>query len=154
MERRIPVKALATLILVALTSLLFIEQAVAERAVVLVVRADSEIDAIDILDVRKIYLGFSVRTSANEQVRAATNLVDNAIYEIFLQDVMAMSAPTYDRRLLTLTLQSGRRRPDVYRNSQELFDALITDPNLVSFMWQEEAEKSGQFKVLRVLWKE
>lgn len=137
-----------------LICLLFSEQAASDRAVVLVARADSEVDNIDLLDVRKLYLGFSVRTETNQPIRAATNRTSALIYEVFLQDVLAMSASRYDRRLLTLTLQSGRRRPLVIRNPTQLMEALSADPELVSFMWREEAEHSGQLKILRVLWEE
>jgi hypothetical protein len=130
------------------------EHAVADHELVLVVRADSDIEAIDLLDVRKVYLGFSVRTIKNAPIRAAANLTEKPIFEIFLQDVMAMSASTYDRRLLTLTLQSGYLRPAVFRNLTELVDALKQDPNTVSFMWKEDAEAAGELKVLRVLWRE
>jgi hypothetical protein len=130
------------------------EHAVADHELVLVVRADSDIEAIDLLDVRKVYLGFSVRTIKNAPIRAAANLTGKPIFEIFLQDVMAMSASTYDRRLLTLTLQSGYLRPAVFRNLAELVDALKQDPNTVSFMWKEDAEAAGELKVLRVLWRE
>jgi hypothetical protein len=128
--------------------------ATADHVVVLVTRSDSPIETVDPLDVRKLYLGFSVRTEENLSVRAATNQSENKLFEIFLQDVMAMSARSYDRRLLTLTLQSGRRRPDIYRNVGELTDALGSDPNLISFMWQEDFEKADNLKVLRVIWKE
>lgn len=128
--------------------------AAADHAVVLVARSDSPIETVDPLDVRKLYLGFSVRTEENLALRAATNQSENKLFEIFLQDVMAMSARSYDRRLLTLTLQSGRRRPDIYRNVGELTDALKSDASLISFMWQEDFEQAGNLKVLRVIWKE
>ena len=128
--------------------------AAADHAVVLVARSDSPIETVDPLDVRKLYLGFSVRAENDLSLRAATNQSENKLFEIFLQDVMAMSARSYDRRLLTLTLQSGRRRPDIYRNVAELIDALRGDPSLMSFMWQEDFEKAGDLKVLRVIWKE
>lgn len=121
---------------------------------VLVARADSPIASLDLLDVRKLYLGFSVRTESNQQIRAATNRTSPVIYEVFLQDVMAMSAGRYDRRLLTLTLQSGRPRPVVVQNTRELLEAVNSDPYLVSFMWKEEAEEAGNLKILRVLWAE
>jgi len=128
------------------------EPAFADHAVYLVARADCPVDSMDALDIRKIYLGFSVRTDANEALRAATNLSDEELYEIFLQDMMAMSERSYDRRLLTLTLQSGRRRPDIYTNSEELLRALEQDPTLITFMWKEDYEAAENLKVLRVIW--
>lgn len=146
-----PLAKIAPLLLLCL---LFGGAAQAERSVVLVVRADSPIEAIELLDVRKLYLGFSVRTGSNQPIRAATNRADPVVYEVFLQDVMAMSASRYDRRLLTLTLQSGRPRPLVVQNSRELLQALQADPHLVTFMWKDDAEKAGDLKILRVLWVE
>ena len=154
MEWCISVRLLPTLTLFVLSCLLGSEQAVADKAVVLVVNANSTIEEIDLLDVRKVYLGFSARTDENAPIRAATNRTGREIFEIFLQDVMAMSASTYDRRLLTLTLQSGRLRPEVFRNTQDLVESLIEDENLVSFMWMDEAEATDQLKILRVLWTE
>jgi hypothetical protein len=126
----------------------------ADHAVVLVARADSPIDTIYPLDIRKVYLGFSLRAYGNESIHAATNEADPALYDVFLQDVIAMSAKSYNRRLLTLTLQSGRRRPAVYHSISALMEALREDPNLITFMWQEDFEKAANLKILRVIWKE
>jgi hypothetical protein len=132
---------------------LFSGHAAADRTVVLVARADSTITSIDPLDLRKLYLGLPVRTADDVAIRAATNRSDTELYEIFLQVVMAMSARAYDHRLLTLTLQSGRRRPETYVNTKELLRAIEADAGLVTFMWLEDTGKSANLKVLRVLWK-
>lgn len=136
-----------------LSSALIPAIAAADHVAVLVVREDSPVASIDPLDIRKLYLGFSVRTVGSVPLRAATNRSGKALFDIFLQDVMAMSEKSYDRRLLTLTLQSGRRRPDVFTNIDELVGALQNDPNLVTFMWLEDFEKVRSLKVLRVIWK-
>jgi hypothetical protein len=128
--------------------------AVADRAVFLVARTDCPIDTMDLLDVRKMYLGFTVRADNNLALRAATNQSDKELFEIFMQDVMAMSARSYDRRLLTLTLQSGRRRPEVYMNVAELQDSLQHDPNLITFMWDDDFQATKNLKVLRVIWRD
>lgn len=132
---------------------LFPGHAAADHSVVLVARADSTITSVDPLDLRKLYLGLQVRTADDVAIRAATNRADTELYEIFLQVVMAMSARAYDHRLLTLTLQSGRRRPDTYVNTKELLQAIEADASLITFMWLEDTGKPGNLKVLRVLWK-
>jgi hypothetical protein len=132
---------------------LYAGPAVADHAVVLVARADAQIASIDPLDLRKLYLGLLVRTPDDVAIRAAINRSDAELYEIFLQVVMAMSSRAYDRRLLTLTLQAGRRRPDAYLNGRALVQAIKDDAHLVTFMWMEDTERAGDLKVLRVLWK-
>ena len=141
---------LAALIAIALQS----GYSRADHSVVLVAREDCAITAIDPLDLRKIYLGFPVRDKLNSPLRAATNQSQRELYEIFLQDVMAMSARAYDRRLLTLTLQSGRRRPEIYQHVPELIRAVESDPGLITFMWEEDFDKAKGLKILRVIWKE
>lgn len=141
-------------LITALFSTLTLTTADADHRVVLVTRADSPLDSIDTLDIRKIYLGFAVRTDSGVPVRGATNASDDKLFDIFLQDVMAMSASAYDRRLLTLTLQSGRRRPEVFTNVSELTKALNVDATLVTYMWEEDFRAADNLKVLRVLWKD
>jgi hypothetical protein len=153
MERRLSMTRWESVLVFALFCYVVSSRAVADHQVVLVVAANSTIESIDPLDIRKIYLGFQVRDGSNFSIHAATNLSGRTLYEIFLQDVMAMSAANYDRRLLTLTLQSGHRRPDVFKNIDELLSALRRDPNLVTFMWFEDYEKAKDLKVLRILWK-
>ena len=65
-----------------------------------------------------------------------------------------MSESTYERRVLSLTLQQGRTAPPLYRNTKMLLDAVATDPAAVSYAWAADVAKDPRIKVLRVLWHE
>jgi hypothetical protein len=124
----------------------------ADHSMVLVTSSDSPVDSVSPLDIRKLYLGFVVRDRQGNPIRPMTNASDSRLWEIFLQDVMGMSARSYDRRLLTLTLQSGRPRPDVYGSLQSILDSVEQDDNAVAIVWEEDIAKRPGLKVIRVLW--
>jgi hypothetical protein len=126
----------------------------AEESLVLIAYKDSPLQSLGSLDIRKLYLGFVVRDEQNQPIRAVTNGSDAYLWKVFLQGVMGMSDKSYERRLLTLTLQSGRVRPHVVTNLEQLLVTIETDPNAVAFVWQRDLEGHDDLKVLRVLWQE
>jgi hypothetical protein len=81
------------------------------------------------------------------------NASDRTLREVFLQDVMGMSARSYDRRMLSLALRSGQRRPQSYESVEELLRALDADPLTVSFAWAEDISSHSELKAIRVLWR-
>jgi hypothetical protein len=124
----------------------------ADHSLVLITSADSPVEEISPLDLRKLFLGFSVATDSGQEVRALSNTSDETVQQLFLQDVMGMSARSYNRRLLTLTLQSGRPRPEIYDNTDELLDHINNDVLSITFVWEEDIKDRDDVKVLRVLW--
>lgn len=104
------------------------------------------------MDIRKVYLGFSVRNPEGQTIRAITNRSSERLWEIFLQDVMGMSARSYDRRLLSLTLQSGRVQPLVLEDLDELIFSIRNDENAIAFAWEEEVMDEPDIKIMRILW--
>jgi hypothetical protein len=124
----------------------------ADHSLVLIASANSPVNEISPLDLRKVYLGFSVEAGNEMEVRALSNTSDEALQEFFLQHVMGMSARSYNRRLLTLTLQSGRPRPEVYDNIDELLDRIDRDVLSITFAWEEDIADRDDVKILRVLW--
>lgn len=142
-------KALILLIFVVVA-----EAAMAEEALVLVAAEDSSITDLTSLEIRKLYLGFSVRDRQERQIIALTNDTDQRLTQVFLQNVMAMSQRAYTRRLLTLAVQSGRSRPEVLTSLTLLHGRLLADELAVTCMWQSDVERLGGLKILRVLWVE
>ena len=126
----------------------------ADHSLVLIAHIDSPLDDLSSLSIRKLYLGFTVVNDEGDIVHAIVNSSDSSVWEIFLQDVMGMSARSYDRRLLTLTLQSGRSRPEVVNTAEETLDKIDEDKNAVAFVWSEDIEGRNNIKVLRVLWQD
>lgn len=126
----------------------------AEESLVLITHKDSDLQNLGSLDIRKLYLGFVVRDEQKQPIRAIANGSDTHLWNVFLQGVMGMSDRSYERRLLTLTLQSGRVRPHVITDLEQLLRTIEAEPNAVAFVWQRDLEGHVNLKVLRVLWQE
>ena len=125
----------------------------AEHVMVLIVGANSPVQHLDVIDVRRLFLGLTVM-NGNQQLRALDNRSDDRLRQAFLQNVVAMSELAYERRLLAITLQQGARRPEVFKTVQELLDAVAADPGAVSVAWVTDAARDHRIRVLRVLWRD
>ena len=123
----------------------------AERQVVLVASSTSPLHNLDSLELRKIYLGFTVKRNG-KIVKGLRYTEDKNLNSIFLQTVVAMSEKSYKNRLLSLTLRQGTPRPARFNNSKDLLYALSVNPYSVSYMWKDDADLLSEVKILRVLW--
>jgi len=124
----------------------------ADHSMVLIANADGPVQSLTPLDLRKLYLGFVVTTNGRSPLKPILNESDALLTEIFLQDVMGMSERSYDRRLLTLTIQSGRPRPEVLDNLDAILRLVASDPHAVAFVWEEDITDVEGVKIVRVLW--
>jgi hypothetical protein len=136
---------------VLLTLLAVALPAWADDQLVLIVSADSKIEQLDSLEVRKLFLGLTV-THNGERLRPVLNEADARVKEVFLQNVVSMSDITYDRRLLRLALQQGRTQPNTYKDTALLLKAVATDPIAVSYAWAKDVAHDRDVKIIRVLW--
>jgi hypothetical protein len=123
----------------------------ASQAVVLVVRADSPVQELDSVAVRKLFLGLPVLVNGSP-LRPLRNRSDALLDEIFLQQIVAMSQSNYDRQILIGVNRQGWLRPTEYDRASDLIAALKADPNAVSFIWQRDVGHNPQIRVIRVLW--
>ena len=121
-------------------------------AVVLVAAEQDASLALASVEVRKLFLGFTV-LHAGHALRPVRNRSDELLDKIFLQHVMTMSAEAYERRLLAMTLQQGRPRPTEVRSRDALVEALLGIPHSVSFAWQSDLAGVDGIRVVRVLWR-
>jgi hypothetical protein len=128
-------------------------RAAAEDSVVLIVSSDSPVERLESIDVRKLFLGLSV-IHGNRPLRALRNSTDERLNQIFLQNVVAMSEATFERRLLSMTLQQGSPRPIVYYSKPALLAAVAADPSAVTIAWAADVTGNHRIRVLRVLWRE
>ena len=103
------------------------------------------------IELRKLYLGFSVRHDGHV-LRPIRNRSDATLDSIFLQNVVAMSENAYERRLLELSLQQGRPRPVEVFSLDALVRELKAAPHGISFGWQSDVERVPEANVIRTLW--
>ncbi len=141
------------LLLCCIVILLSMEVAGADRQVVLVAASTSPLHNLDSLELRKIYLGFTVKRD-DKIVKGLRYTEDKTLNSIFLQTVVAMSEKSYMRRLLFLPLRQGTPRPVEYEEFENLLKALSTNPYSVTYMWKDDAVRSSDVKILRVLWQQ
>jgi hypothetical protein len=118
---------------------------------VLIVSADSKVEQLDSLEVRKLFLGLTVIHNG-DRLRPVLDEADPRVKEIFLQNIVSMSDSTYDRSVLRLALIQGQIKPIAYRDIDQLIKAVIADPTAVSYTWAKDVAHNSRIKILRVLW--
>ena len=123
----------------------------ATQSVVLVVRTDSSVRALDSVDVRKLFLGLPVLVNG-DPLHPLRNRSDPLLDQIFLQQIVAMSQTGYDRQILILVNRQRSLRPPEYSSVAAVVTALEADPNAVSFMWLRDVGHNPKLRVIRVLW--
>jgi hypothetical protein len=142
-------KIAATAVLVTL--LAATRPAWAADQLVLIVSADSKVEQLDSLEVRKLFLGLTV-TYNGDRLRPVLDEADARVKEIFLQNIVSMSDTTYDRSLLRLALIQGQVKPIAYKDIALLLKAVEADPTAVSYVWAKDVAHDSRIKILRVLW--
>lgn len=123
----------------------------AAEQLVLIVSADSKVEQLDSLEVRKLFLGLTV-THDGDRLRPVLDEADARVKEIFLQNIVSMSDTTYDRSLLRLALIQGQIKPIAYKDIALLLKAVEADPTAVSYAWAKDVAHDSRIKILRVLW--
>ena len=123
-----------------------------DRSIVLFTTEPDPDMSLATLDLRKLYLGFTVRHEGH-QLRPIRNRCDETLDAVFLQYVMAMSEEIYERRLLELSLQQGRPRPIEVTSLDELIRAMAVAPHSVSFAWSTDLARIPGAHPIRVLWR-
>ena len=125
----------------------------AEQTMVLIVGHDSPVTHLDVIEVRKLFLGLTVFNNGR-QLRPLDNRSDDRLHQAFLQNVLAMPERAYERRLLSLALQQGAHRPEMFESTAALLNDLAGDPSAVSIAWATDVAQDTHIRVLRVLWRD
>jgi hypothetical protein len=99
---------------------------------VIVVEESSPIRSMSVADVRRVFLGVPL-VVAGVDVVPVRNLVEEDLYELFLQRVLFMSAQTYERRMMIRIFQQGGTHIATARSSEELQHLLHTSPGCMSY---------------------
>jgi len=146
------VKSLQLTLLVMGAAMMMAQGALADHELVAVVSEESPITELDVLTIRKAYLGVGVSIDGS-RIRPYRVGADARLNQIFMQSVIAMSERSYERRLLALTLKYGAPRPAQVDSPEQLVDALRSNPLAIGYLWREDAESASGIRVVRALWR-
>jgi hypothetical protein len=146
MERGFPMKRhqLVALLLMQIAATSVVG---ATRSLVLVCRHGAVVCALTAEDARKVFLGAPVMV-AGKRVKALRNLSDAHLDEVFLQKVVFLSGPAYERQVLSRVFRLGGQKPAVYDAVPELLSALRESPAAVTYMWTESLDEYGDLQVI------
>ncbi len=101
-------------------------------------------------EIKKLFLSVPV-TREGKKLSPLLNQSDALTYQIFLQTVMGRSASTYEKQLLTRVYASGISSPPVISDLNELYDKLLAEPGVVSFILKKNFDDSELQKIQK-LW--
>ncbi|HEY9200703.1 MAG TPA: hypothetical protein VIQ81_03810 [Gammaproteobacteria bacterium] len=118
---------------------------------VLVAAQDSPVQKVDILEIRRIYIGLesSAGSGINQPVM---NLSDPFLYKTFLKNVMHMTESGYRRKTVKRIFRQGGERVKQIESHAELIEYLKNNKNDVSFMDFKTAQQIREIKVIQILW--
>ena len=150
MERRIPVMPWPAKLL-ALALLLAALPSMANERLVLIASVDSEVEQLDSLEIRKLFLGMTV-TRSSGRLRPLLNDSDVQMRNVFLQNVVSMTDTVYDRRILRLAMAAETNLPPRYTDKDALLSAVAGNKLAISYAWARDVEHDKRFKILRTLW--
>lgn len=122
------------------------------RRLVLVAGQQSVVAVLSPEEVRKLYLGAAI-TRDGKTFQPLCNHTDTVAYEVFMQKVMYMSGPAYERAMMTRVVRTMNSRPPEYTAEKDLLKAITANPNAVTYMWADKAEAAG-LKIVTELWQE
>lgn len=126
-------------------------RASAGEELVLIVSARTNPQALDSIQVRRLFLGLTV-TQQGLTLRPVRNAADAKIKELFLQNIVSMSDNTCDRYTLRMSLSRGQTPPAVYNTHSQLIDAVAADDHCVGYAWAHDVADDPRVRILRVLW--
>ena len=118
-----------------------------EPSLVLVASAHSAIQRLSPDETRKLYLGVPMIVDS-QRVRPLRNNTDPMVQEMFMQKVMFMSTPAYERQILSRVFRMGGTQPLVYAELRELLQALERDPAAVTYLPREQVTPRSGLKVV------
>ena len=121
------------------------------RTLVLAASTRSTIPPLTVQEARKLFLGIPVDKNG-AAVIPILNTSDPLLYEVFLQKVTYMSSSAYETQLVSTVFRMGGKRPGNFSDAKTLAGALRKNPNSVTYLWQDQAQKLAGVKAVSVLW--
>jgi len=144
-------KELRSIVLLAAALLLPLDDARAERTVVLVTGTACPVTEVSSLDVRKAYLGVVVRVDGH-RLTPIQFVGDELLNRVFYQSIVSMSRKSYERRALTLAIKYGTPRPLKIESSADVAEAIEEYQCGIVYLWKEDADRLPMVRTVRTLW--
>lgn len=119
----------------------------AEPELVIVANENSPIQFVSATEARRIFLGVPVAIGGKAIVPILNN-TSALVQEIFLQKIVFMSAPAYERRMVAKHYRDGGDLPQAIADHQQLVDTLVADTARVSYMLREAIAATPQLKIV------
>jgi len=139
------------LLFAAAALLLPIDDARAERTVVLVTGKTCPVSELSSLDVRKAYLGVAVRVDGH-RLTPIQFVGDELLDQVFYQSIVSMSHKSYERRALSLAIKYGTPRPLKAESSADVAEAIEEYKCGIVYLWKEDADRLTMVRTVRTLW--
>jgi len=121
------------------------------RRLVLVTDEESGLHSLSASETRKLFLGLPV-IKQGRSLEAIINRSDPFLYEVFLQKIVYMSAPVYERHLLSNMVQVGGQRPQAFNDVHTLISTLKEYPGTVTLLWEKDAKAHRGLTILGEIW--
>ena len=137
-----------TMILFALVFTANTANAENEHNLVMVTSNFTEVSSLTRKELRRLYLGIDVIINENK-ISPIRNHSNDVLHEAFLQKFMFMSSGTYERQLNLRTIRRGLKPPAQLSTHKEIVNALIIQKNSVAYMWEDQAAKNPNIRILK-----
>lgn len=121
------------------------------HSAVLVCSKNSTIDALDILDVRRIFLGLQP-VDKSQTIKPVINLTNKKLYKDFLKNVLHMTEDGYKRKIIKRVFRQGSDYIVEARTTEELIKQLTDNPDEISFITPEQARELENIRIVQTLW--
>jgi hypothetical protein len=123
----------------------------ADTKVALISARGSGIEAMNIRDVRRLYLGFA--PAGNKSVKnPVLNVQSESVYDDFLKNIMHMTEGSYKRKLVKRIFRQGGRAITEVSSLKELNDHLLKNVGDISFIEFASVENMENVEVIQILW--
>jgi len=119
--------------------------------VVLIAARGSGIEAMQLRDIRRVYLGF--KSADNKSVKSPVlNVQSKALYDEFLKNTMHLTEGSYKRKLVKRMFRQGSGEILEVKSLEELNNHLKNNIGDISFIETDSIEDMENVEVIQVLW--
>lgn len=122
-----------------------------EMKVALVAASGSNIEAMSQRDIRRLYLG--LKPSDNDSVGSPVlNRQSDELYDLFLKNVMHMTASSYKRKRVKAIFRKGSEEITEVDTLEALNAYLLENRGDVSFVELSAVDNMDKIEVVQILW--